>query len=86
MKNYIEYELYGEIEIKKFPDNASMDGVFREAANMIRFFDCTDIEIERIVFNNEEYEYAGWQPDMLFEFKNRNGSIVWSRYFPNWEH
>lgn len=38
------------------------------------------------IYEGENVYYCGWQPDMLFEFKNRKGEIVYSNHFPYWEH
>lgn len=85
MKSYIRYEECFYVHIKDM-DECSMDEIFYTAANMIAFNDCSDIEVIDIVINNEEYFYVGWQPDMLFEFEDKDGNVVWRRYFPNWNH
>lgn len=58
------------------------------AAELIAFADCSDTNFLYIKDTNsdEEYAYCGWQPDMLIEFVNSAGKVVYSHSFPQWEH
>jgi hypothetical protein len=57
------------------------------AAKLYCFNDIDDsYRIEEIVCGGEAIFYRGWQPGMLFEFYDCNGTIVYSAEFPHWEH
>ena len=76
----IEYAYYAD-------DPKSGDTLLRHAAEMICFGDCSDEIVEAIVVQGWKVEYVGWQPNMLFEFRDQvTGEIIWSEYFPKWEH
>lgn len=76
----MEYTIYEDS-----PEAANT--LLREAAQMICFADCSDEIVESIVIQGWKIDYVGWQPDMLFEFRNQEtGEIIWSESFPQWEH
>ena len=67
--------------------NNSLDWLCRQVSHIYAFNDCTDEEIVLIVHKGHELEYVGWQPDMLFEYKDKmTGETVWEGYFPSWDH
>ena len=76
----MKYTIYGD-------SPKAADILLREAAQMICFADCSDEIVESIVVQGWKIEYVGWQPNMLFEFRNQEtGEIIWSESFPQWEH
>ena len=91
--SYIAYSILndkGERELnhKHYADDyGSADQLLRDAAEMICFSDCSDEIVEAIVIQGYKVDYVGWQPGMLFEFRDReNGEIIWSERFPEWNH
>jgi hypothetical protein len=89
--NYIAYSILNsegirEMEYVHYTSDAD-NKLYRDAAEMICFSDCSDEIVEAIVAQGWKIEYVGWQPDMLFEFRDqKTGEIVWSENFPQWEH
>ena len=71
--------------VKDFP-STSADAFFREVSNIIAFGDCNGDTVVHIFFDGKPIEYAGWQPNMLFEYKDIDGETVWYRSFPEWDH
>ena len=69
-----------------FPEGVSRDRVFTRAAELEAFSDCYDISSVHVHHAGRVYRYAGWQPRMLIEFENEFGVVVWSGYFPEWNH
>lgn len=59
---------------------------FTAVSKEICFGDCSGYETTRIVFMGRPVHYAGWQPDMLFEYKYDNNETVWGCNFPSWDH
>jgi hypothetical protein len=90
-RSFIEFTEDGETSVRRIYEDTpeAADLLLYDAAYMICFADCNDlmIKISRIVVQGFEVKYAGWQPDMLFEFYDcASGVTIWSRTFPNWEH
>ena len=59
---------------------------FAELAHTLAFSDCSDEEVILIIYEGKEIHYVGWQPDMLYEFADETGNIIWSNSFPQWDH
>ena len=59
---------------------------FAELAHTLAFSDCSDEEVILIIYEGKEVHYVGWQPDMLYEFADEAGNIIWSNSFPQWDH
>ena len=59
---------------------------FAELAHTLAFSDCSDEEVVLIIYEGKEIHYVGWQPDMLYEFADEAGNILWSNSFPQWDH
>ena len=59
---------------------------FAELARTLAFSDCSDEEVILIIYEGKEIHYVGWQPDMLYEFADEAGNIIWSNSFPQWDH
>ena len=59
---------------------------FTELAHTLAFSDCSDEEVILIIYEGKEIHYVGWQPDMLYEFADEVGNIIWSNSFPQWDH
>lgn len=60
---------------------------FRTVAERYAFSDCSDDRVLEIVFDGCRIEYAGWQPGMLYDFREAStGLVVFSERFPQWDH
>lgn len=59
---------------------------FLKAAELAAFDDLYDIRQVRVRHAGRTYYYAGWQPGMLIEFVTILGVVVYSGYFPRWDH
>lgn len=83
----IIYPEDGDVKTKYFEEN-DIGAVCLYAARLYCFDDIdTSYEIDEIVCGGRLLSYVGWQPGMLFEFKDvESGEIVYSAEFPNWEH
>lgn len=77
----------GEKDTRHF-EKGDIMGLCSFASKIYAFDDIDDTyTIEHIVCDGQELEYVGWQPGMLFEFRNiATGEIVYSNEFPNWDH
>ena len=77
----------GEIVMKYF-EKGDVGAVCYYAARFYAFDDLDDTHrIEEIMCDGHELGYLGWQPGMLFEFKDyTTGAIVYSAEFPQWDH
>lgn len=58
---------------------------FRAVSHEIAFGDCNCTSVDIICFNGRKVEYVGWQPNMLFTYK-QEGSVIWEASFPEWDH
>lgn len=67
-------------------EHAGIDHWFIRLAKTICFDDCSDERVIYIMYQGKEITYAGWQPNMLMEFIDSEGSIIWSNSFPEWDH
>lgn len=83
---YIVYVEDGEEITHRKGASVEADAFFTEVARALCFADYSGIEILKIVFRGQEYFYKKWQPDMFFEFEDKDGNVVWSAYVPEWEH
>lgn len=84
--SFVVYRDNGAVGTMCFDPGTSEDAMFTKVAKMICYADCTGIEVEYIAINDCRYDYAGWQPGMLFEFLDEDGCSYWSQSFPGWEH
>lgn len=75
----------GDAYVKSF-DLVGMDKFFREVSNVIAFDDCTGFNIISIKFDGKEVYYTGWQPCMVYEYKDLDGNTVWEGQFEEWDH
>ena len=77
----------GEVIMKHF-EKGDVGAVCYYASRFYAFDDLDDTHrIEKIVCDGHELHYLGWQPGMLFEFKDlTTGEIVYSAEFPQWDH
>lgn len=77
----------GEVIMKYF-EKGDVGAVCYYASRFYAFDDLDDTHrIEKIVCDGHELHYLGWQPGMLFEFKDLiTGEIVYSAEFPQWDH
>lgn len=74
------------IVMNKFYAQIDIDEFFTEISQRIAFADCSNEEILNIIWQGKEVEYAGWQPNMSFEYQDLDGKTVWSGDFPNCNH
>lgn len=76
----------GEIE-KRFFEKGDIGALCYRASQFYAWSDCDDTySIDEIMCDGEAIFYKGWQPDMLFEFYDCNGTIIYSANFPQWDH
>ena len=76
----------GEVVMKYF-EKGDIGALCYKAAQYYAWSDCDDTyRIEEIMCDGEPLFYKGWQPGMLFEFYDLNGTIVYSAEFPQWDH
>ena len=76
----------GEIEYRYF-EQGDIDALCYKASQFYAWSDCDDTyEIVEIKYDGKELYYVGWQPSMLFEFVNKDGVLVYSACFPDWDH
>ena len=76
----------GEIR-KIFFEEGDLGGLCYKAAQYYAWRDCDDTyDLDEIMYGGEAIYYKGWQPGMLFEFYDCNGTIVYSNAFPQWDH
>jgi hypothetical protein len=76
----------GEIE-KCFFEKGDVGALCYKASQFYAWSDCDDTySMDEIVCDGEAIFYKGWQPNMLFEFYDCNGTIVYSANFPQWDH
>ena len=59
---------------------------FRDVSRRICFDDCSGETVEQIFWQGKEVKYVGWQPCMVFEYKDLDGNTVWVGQFENWDH
>lgn len=85
---FIEYTENGVDEVLFFDDDFGADHACYNAAKIICYGDCNGAELKRLVCRGYELEYVGWQPNMLFEFRQKgtHDEACWSEYYPEWEH
>ena len=77
----------GEVVMKYF-EKGDVGALCYKASQFYAWDDCDDTyRIEEIMCDGHELGYLGWQPAMLFEFKDyTTGEIVYSAEFPQWDH
>lgn len=86
---YITFKDNENREIKRhFFEAGDVGMLCYEAAQHYAWRDCDDTySIAEIVCGGRPLEYLGWQPDMLFEFCDKETrEIVYSANFPQWDH
>jgi hypothetical protein len=77
----------GDVVMKYF-EKGDVGALCYKASQIYAWSDCDDTyRIEEIKCDGHELGYLGWQPDMLFEFKDyTTGEIVYSASFECWDH
>lgn len=76
----------GEVVMKYF-EKGDVGALCYKASQYYAWSDCDDTyRIEEIMCDGEPLFYKGWQPCMLFEFYDLNGTIVYSAEFMQWDH
>ena len=77
----------GEVIVKTYDDDKA-NTMMRDVSKVICFSDCDDtFEVVKIVYKGREVEYAGWQPGMVMDFKDKETGIsTWGCCRPDWEH
>lgn len=75
---------YYTVALGREANNA--EAFFRKLAHTICFADCSDEEVIFISYQGKELHYTGWKPNMLMEFADEAGEIIYSRAFPEWDH
>ena len=77
----------GEIIMKYF-EKGDVGALCYKASQFYAWSDCDDTyRIDEIMCDGHELGYLGWQPSMLFEFKDLvTGEIVYSANHMQWDH
>jgi hypothetical protein len=76
----------GEVVMKYF-EKGDIGALCYKASQYYAWSDCDDTyRIEEIMCDGEPVFYKGWQPGMLIEFYDLNGTIVYSAEFMCWDH
>lgn len=77
----------GEVVMKYF-DKGDIGALCYKASQFYAWSDCDDTyRIDEIMCDGHELGYLGWQPCMLFEFKDyTTGEIVYSANHMQWNH
>ena len=77
----------GEVTMKYF-EKGDVGAICYYASKFYAFDDLDDTyRIEEIMCDGHKLVYLGWQPGMLFEFKDLvTGEIVYSACHENWDH
>jgi hypothetical protein len=77
----------GEIE-KRFFEKGDVGALCYKASQFYAWSDCDDTyKIVEIMCDGRELEYVGWQPGMLFEYRDvESGEIVASAEHWEWDH
>lgn len=74
------------IVMSVFYPHIDTDKFFCEISRRIAFSDCSNEEILNIIWKGKEIKYAGWKPNMTFEYEDLDGNTVWVGQFENWDH
>ena len=77
----------GEFEYRYF-EKGDVGALCYKASQMYAWSDCDDTySIVEIMCDGRELEYVGWQPGMLFEYRDvESGEIVASAEHWEWNH
>ena len=77
----------GEVVMKYF-EKGDVGALCYKASQFYAWSDCDDTyRIEEIMCDGRELEYVGWQPGMLFEYRDvESGEIVASAEHWEWDH
>jgi hypothetical protein len=77
----------GEVVMKYF-EKGDVGALCYKASQYYAWSDCDDTyRIEEIMCDGRELEYVGWQPCMLFEYRDvESGEIVASAEHWEWDH
>ena len=77
----------GEIEHRYF-EQGDIGALCYKASQFYAWTDCDDTyEIVEIMCDGRKLEYVGWQPGMLFEYRDvESGEIVASAEHWEWDH
>lgn len=74
------------ILINKFYPHITAHQFFSEISRRIAFSDCSNEEVLIIIWQGKEVEYVGWRPNMVFEYKDLDGNVVWDGKFEHLDH
>lgn len=83
---YIYTDSEGIAHSETFSGDITENQFFTKVSKRICFDDCTDETVHKIYYKGKEVYYAGWQPCMKYEYKDRDGNTVWVGYFEHWDH
>ena len=72
-----------QTDITCFDDAESL---FETASRIFAYSDLADVSVDLMLIKGKKCFYSGWQPDMIFEFENSEGKIVYSTCHPEWNH
>lgn len=77
----------GSQYVEAFSRDCSMFRFFRTVSRTIAFYDCSSVDVVKIVFQGVEYTYDGWKPGELYTYHVvRNPNVKWEGCFPEFNH
>ena len=84
-RNYYTYEQEGERFTADLSD-LELWPFFRTVAAEIAMSDCSEVRVNKIVYQDKEFKYTGWQPGMRFTFISQDGTEEYTTYMPEYDH
>lgn len=84
--SYYVIENDGIVTVEGYRSDDSKDRFFTDVSQTLCFNDCSGDKVLDIVWHGEQVRYAGWQPGMIYEFRNTNHETIWTGSFPRWNH
>ena len=84
--SYFVIENDGAVYVKGYSTDDSKDRFFTDVSKVLAFDDCSGDRVLEIIWHGKPVYYAGWQPGMVYEFRNANHEPIWTGSFPEWDH
>ena len=84
--SYYVVESDDTVYVKGYSTDDSEDRFFTDVSKVLAFDDCSYDKVLEIIWHGESVHYTGWQPGMVYEFRNDQDELVWTGSFPGWDH
>ena len=73
--------------VDAFARDCTMYRFFTAVSRALAFSDCTNADVEKIVYQGIEYVYEGWKPGELYTYHAVNdASVRWENDYPEFDH